>query len=48
MILVNIEDYLIEDILERSFQENILKRQAPAFSIDFLELTAYWNKKSKE
>ena len=45
---VNIEDYLIEDILERSFQENILKRQAPAFSIDFLELTAYWNKKSKE
>ena len=45
---VNIEDYLIEDILERSFQENILKRQAPAFPIDFLELTAYWNKKSKE
>ncbi|MBT3588583.1 MAG: DUF4294 domain-containing protein [Flavobacteriaceae bacterium] len=45
---VNIEDYLIEDILERSFQENILKRQAPAFSIDFLELTAYWNKKIKE
>ena len=45
---VNIEDYLIEDILERSFQENILERQAPAFPIDFLELNAYWNKKSKE
>jgi hypothetical protein len=45
---VNIEDYLIEDILERSFQENILERQASVFPIDFLELTAYWNKKSKE
>ena len=42
------EDYLIEDILERSFQDNILERQAPAFPIDFLDLTAYWNKKSKE
>ena len=42
------EDYLIEDILERSFQSNILERQAPAFPIDFLDLTAYWNKKSKE
>ena len=44
----NKEDYLIEDILERSFQENILERQAPAFPIDYLDLTAYWNKKSKE
>ncbi len=44
----NKEDYLIEDILERSFQENILERQAPAFPIDFLDLTAYWNKISKE
>ena len=44
----NKEDYLIEDVLERSFQENILERQAPAFPIDFLDLTAYWNKKSKE
>ena len=44
----NKEDYLIEDILERSFQENILERQAPAFPIDYLDLTAYWNKKSIE
>ncbi|MCF6307368.1 MAG: DUF4294 domain-containing protein [Flavobacteriaceae bacterium] len=43
----NKEDYLIEDILERSFQDNILERQAPAFPIDFLDLTAHWNKKSK-
>ncbi|MDC8000294.1 DUF4294 domain-containing protein [Aequorivita todarodis] len=40
------EDYLIEDILERSFRENILERQAPAFPIDYLDLTAHWNKKN--
>ncbi|MAP81482.1 MAG: hypothetical protein CL526_10380 [Aequorivita sp.] len=40
------EDYLIEDILERSFQEYILERQKPAFSIDFLDLKANWNKKT--
>jgi hypothetical protein len=40
------EDYLIEDILERSFRENILERQAPAFPIDYLDLTAHWNKKT--
>ncbi|MGV6827939.1 MAG: DUF4294 domain-containing protein [Flavobacteriales bacterium] len=39
------EDYLIEDILERSFQANILERQNPAFEIDFLDLTAHWSKK---
>lgn len=44
----NKEDYLIEDVLERSFQANILERQPPANPIDFLDLTAYWNKKSKE
>jgi len=38
------EDYLIEDILERSFQSSILDRQVPAFEIDFLDLTAHWNK----
>ncbi len=42
----NKEDYLIEDILERSFQNDILERQEPAFSIDFLELTAHWSKKN--
>lgn len=40
------EDYLIEDILERSFQVNTLVRQKPAFSIDYFDLTAHWHKKS--
>jgi len=40
------EDYLIEDILERSFQSNILERQKPAFPIDYLDLKAHWNKKA--
>lgn len=39
------EDYLIEDILERSFQANLLERQEPAFDIDFLDLTEHWDKK---
>ena len=43
----NKEDYLIEDILERSFQENILIRQEPAFPIDFLELKSFWNNKTE-
>ena len=37
------EDYLIEDILERSFQSNVLERQQPAFKIDYFELTSHWN-----
>lgn len=41
------EDYLIEDILERSFQANLLVRQKPAFEIDYLELTSHWNTKSE-
>ena len=40
------EDYLIEDVLERSFQSGVLDRQKPAFSIDYLDLTAHWNKKA--
>lgn len=40
------EDYLIEDILERSFQANILERQKPAFEIDYLDLTSQWNQKT--
>jgi len=40
------EDYLIEDILERSFRENILERQAPAYLIDFQKLKAHWNNKA--
>lgn len=42
------EDYLIEDILERSFQSNILERQSPAFEIDYLELTEHWNSMTEE
>lgn len=40
------EDYLIEDILERSFQDDILVRQKPAIPIDYLDLNLHWNKKS--
>ncbi|MCT8341226.1 DUF4294 domain-containing protein [Flavobacteriaceae bacterium TK19130] len=40
----NKEDYLIEDILERSFQSGRLERQEPAFTIDYLDLTAHWNR----
>ena len=40
------EDYLIEDILERSFQEEILERQAPFIKIDFLELSSHWDAKA--
>jgi len=42
------EDYLIEDILVRSFQENKLERQAPSTPIDYLDLTAYWNDRRGE
>ncbi len=44
----NKEDYLIEDILERSFQSKILERQKPAFPIDYLELSVHWNKRTSE
>lgn len=39
------EDYLIEDILVRSFQENKLERQPPSSPIDYLDLTAHWSDK---
>jgi Domain of unknown function (DUF4294) len=42
------EDYLIEDILQRSFQSGLLERQKPAQSIDYLELSSHWNKTSKK
>ncbi|EDM43030.1 hypothetical protein SCB49_12434 [unidentified eubacterium SCB49] len=41
------EDYLIEDILERSFQSNRLERQKPAFPIDYFDLSTHWNKKTE-
>lgn len=42
------EDYLIEDILQRSFQSDLLKRQKSAYAIDYLELTSHWNSVSKK
>lgn len=36
------EDFLIEDILQRSFRNNILKPQAPAIEIDYLDLLEKW------
>src|SRR5690554_65471 len=44
----NKEDFFIEDILERAFQNNILERQKPADSINYLDLRAHWNKKATE
>lgn len=42
------EDYLIEDILERAFQNRQLERQKPAVEFDFYELTDKWiNSKHK-
>ncbi len=41
------EDYLIEDILERSFQSSLLERKKPAFAIDFFDLQTHWNNVSK-
>jgi len=42
---VNVEeDYLIEDILQRSFQQKILESQDPAIELNFLELTNKWYK----
>ncbi|MGO4913605.1 DUF4294 domain-containing protein [Leeuwenhoekiella sp. W20_SRS_FM14] len=38
------EDYLIEDILQRSFQAKVLEPQDPAIDINFLELKNKWVK----
>ena len=35
---------LIEDILQRAFQNERLKRQPPAFDIDFYEALNKWSK----
>ncbi|WP_133758656.1 DUF4294 domain-containing protein [Gelidibacter sediminis] len=40
------EDYLIEDILERAFQNGQLERQKSAFPIDYFELKAKWADKT--
>lgn len=39
----NEEDFLIEDILQRSFRDNILERQASALDFKYLDLTDKWN-----
>lgn len=36
------EDYFIEDILERAFQNGQLERQEPAIDFDFYDLTDKW------
>ncbi|MDO6597483.1 DUF4294 domain-containing protein [Oceanihabitans sp. 2_MG-2023] len=36
------EDYLIEDILQRNFQNGILEKQKPAISFDFYALSNKW------
>ena len=41
------EDFLIEDILLRDFQNGRLERQKPAFEIDYYDLTDKWIKSKK-
>lgn len=38
------EDYLIEDVLQRAFQNELLERQRPAFEIDFYACVNKWSK----
>lgn len=43
------EDYLIEDILQRNFQNGMLQRQKSVVDFDFYDLTNKWiNKKNKD
>ena len=42
------EDFLIEDILQRSFQSGILEAQKTALDFEYLELTNKWIKKPAE
>lgn len=41
------EDYLIEDILQRSFRDGVLDKQKPAIEIDYLDIIETWMKKNK-
>lgn len=36
------EDYLIEDVLQRNFQNGLLVEQKPAIEFDFFQLTSKW------
>ncbi|RRO13327.1 DUF4294 domain-containing protein [Flavobacteriaceae bacterium 14752] len=40
------EDYLIEDILQRSFKDGVLDKHEPAFEVDYLDLVEYWQNKN--
>lgn len=40
----NHEDFLIEDILQRSFMNNLLEPQATALDFEYVELTDKWSK----
>lgn len=40
--LLNREDFLIEDILQRSFIEGILEEQPSKLDFDYLELSKKW------
>ena len=42
------EDYLIEDILQRAFQNEQLERQKPAFEIDFYDCIIKWSKSNRK
>ena len=42
------EDYLIEDILQRNFQNGLLKEQESALDLDFFELSNKWLNDSKD
>ncbi len=42
------EDYLIEDILQRAFAEQTLKRQESVLDYDYASLTNKWNQQQKQ
>ncbi len=42
------EDFLIEDILQREFQDGRLEKQKPAMEFDYFDLVDEWNNKQKE
>ncbi|MDT0651000.1 DUF4294 domain-containing protein [Autumnicola edwardsiae] len=44
----NQEDFLIEDILQRSFQSDILEPQATALDFKYIELTNKWREDNKK
>ena len=46
---VNVEeDFFIEDILQREFQEGRLEKQKPAMEFDYFDLVEEWNQKQKQ